>query len=1100
MRATFLLPLVLIPAPARLCAQNPFQFREAFLLEHRIQETRNGQEYDPNHSEEGLALEGPSQANQMVADRNDLGIYRTERWKELLDDTDRFRRMGGLELAEKQYLDMADKLRQAQGPASNDLALLLDHIGEYYLELREFDKAYAEFEEAIKVRQATIASLPPALTDANGRPALPLAVYRLHLADMEARLGQLDTAKGDLTKANRRLSDAVSIFNEKMFLPFVGGLYAVYFESLALEKQQNWQQAEDLWSNAVKLREPLIAGEPYWNALKEQAAFYARRGDFHMAAQIAQKVHDATAGKTLRPEAQMPFLESRLRSVINQPQYSLYTLESNIAMSEILAIDKWRTAGADAAAPLLMDLVQRDNRDPLDLGSDAERTELLAWFEQRAFLHMSILLDGDPSSDRVGKAYTTLAELKGRYLATISDDTRRWESERGNPGVDVKAFPILDQLGRARETQARNFLSVALDGKPYDHAQFTADENKVRILSAALVSYSWGYGLFFRLDDLEKSIPPASAYLDFVEWTRADRDPKVAPHREYGVFVVRRDAPIRYIRIGAADAIDDAVEAARAGVVANRVRGFEIADPQKQIGPEELRKRLANLYQQVLSPVESAIQGAPHLYIVPDGKLTVAPFSAFVDPHGHYVFENRTITYLGSWRDLSTGVFYGSPKSSPAIIAANPDFNLEFHGAVPIAADSRRPQFRPLPGTEGEAADVAKDLAVPPDHVLIGDEARKGIVESVQSPAVLHLATHSIPNLGWTAPPAKYTMFEFPEPTDTQLPLLQSVIAFAGANKPQRGTEDGLLTGLEVGSLHLPGTRLVVLSSCQSAQGSVVDGQGVLGFRAAFAMAGAQAIVMTLWPVDDQAGKQFMDFFYSHIDKGASEAVRLAQQDMLATQIYKNPFFWSGYVVSESPDRQDRRAASFLPHEVAGPASTTAASGSASTSAPAGPTDALVTPNCFEFHSKGKPGGMVNMTDIRVKIGGAVRRSQSAPNEVVFDLTPPGNQLDMRNFIGVGTQVLQDPDVYVATRMHWAVDLIIDGDKDKSSLTVRFGAPGSDVAQRRSVQLVGPPNLFQSLAIPDQLPPASAYTKARFTEGSDVETIGKVGICSVPPG
>ncbi len=381
------------------------------------------------------------------------------------------------------------------------------------------------------------------------------------------------------------------------------------------------------------------------------------------------------------------------------------------------------------------------------------------------------------------------------------------------------------------------------------------------------------------------------------------------------------------------------------------------------------------------------------------------------------------MTYVtGSWRDLSTAEFFGNVKASTATIAADPDFNLEIHGNVPMAANSKRPQFNPLPGTEAEAADVAKDLSVPPDHVLMGDAARKGIVESVQSPAVLHLATHSIPNLGWQAPAAQYAMFEFPLPTDTQLPLLQSVIAFAGANKPQRGSEDGLLTGLEVGSLHLPGTRLVVLSSCQSAQGSVVDGQGVLGFRAAFAMAGAQAIVMTLWPVDDLAGKQFMDFFYSHIGEGASEAVRLAQKDMLATENYKNPFFWSGYVVSESPDRQDRGAqsvasaarpvggrsaasASVTPgSRTAAGAPTSGTAAAAASGAPAsatafgagansvGPVDALVTPNCFEFHSKSKPdGSYVYATDIRVKIGGAVKRSQPTPNEVDLDLTPPGN-------------------------------------------------------------------------------------------------------------
>jgi CHAT domain-containing protein len=1088
MRAAFLASLALATAAAGLAAQSPFEFREAYLLEHRIEVTRSGEEYDPGHSEQGLALEGPGPADQDIPDRNDPAIYRSGRWQDLLNDTDRFRRMGGLELAEKQYLDMAARLRQAQGPASSDLALLLDHIGEYYLELREFDKAYKEFSDALEVRKASIAALPPALTDANGRPALPLAVYRLHYADLEARLGQMDLAKGDLESANRRLTDAVSIFNEKFYLAFVGGLYAVYFDSLTLERQQNWQQAEELWRNAVELRKPLIAGDPYWNALKEQAAFYARRGDFHAAAQIAEQVKEGTAGRRLRSEFAMPYLESRPRAAGNQPQYSLYTLESNIAMSEILAMDKWRTSGPDEAAPLLEDLVQRDNREALDHGSDAERTELLKWYEQRAFLHMSILLDGNPPPNRIEEAYTALAQLKGRYMATLSQDTRHFESERGNPGVDVKEFAILDQLAQAREDQAHDFLATALDGRPYDAAHFAADENKVRILTSALLSGMNGYTEGFELKALVKMLPAGSAYLDFVQWTRTDRDPSVAPHHEYGVFVVRTDAPIRYIRLGEAEAIDNAIDAVHAGVLASRVRGIQAERTQQATPPEVVEKRLANLYQAILAPVEPALAGATLLYIVPDGKLTVAPFSAFVDAQGHYLFENRTLTYLGSWRDLVDWNYYGEVvHRSPAAIAANPDFNLELMGRAPLPPDSHRPQFRPLPGTEAEAADVARDLSVSPDHVLVGDAARKGIVQSLQSPDVLHLATHSIPNLGWTPPAPKYTMFEFPQPTDTQFPLLDSVIAFAGANRPQKGTEDGLLTGLEVESLHLPGTRLVVLSSCESAQGSAVDGAGVLGLRAAFAMAGAQAIVMTLWPVDDQAGKQFMDFFYAHLDKGASQAIRLAQRDMLATPNYKNPFYWSGYVVSETPDREQTAKNSVIPPTP--PVSSLA------------PGQTLVNPNCYEFHSKSAPkGAWVNASDIRVKIGGIVMASQPSPNEMVFNLSPPGNELDEHNSTSVSGQApIPDPDVYVATQMHWTVEVIIDQNKDSSSLSVRYGSAKSEASERRLIQLTGPPSLFHTFALPRELPPLGSYTTATVTEGSDVETIDQAGTCTSAP-
>jgi hypothetical protein len=55
-------------------------------------------------------------------------------------------------------------------------------------------------------------------------------------------------------------------------------------------------------------------------------------------------------------------------------------------------------------------------------------------------------------------------------------------------------------------------------------------------------------------------------------------------------------------------------------------------------------------------------------------------------------------------------------------------------------------------------------------------------------------------------------------PYSGQNPLMQSFLAPAGANRPQNGPEDGILTGLEVSRPHLAGTRLVVLSTCQSAR------------------------------------------------------------------------------------------------------------------------------------------------------------------------------------------------------------------------------------------------------------------------------------------
>ena len=58
--------------------------------------------------------------------------------------------------------------------------------------------------------------------------------------------------------------------------------------------------------------------------------------------------------------------------------------------------------------------------------------------------------------------------------------------------------------------------------------------------------------------------------------------------------------------------------------------------------------------------------------------------------------------------------------------------------------------------------------------------------------------------------------------------------------------------------------RLVVLSCCHTGQGKI-SSEGVIGLTRAFLTAGARSVLSTLWPINDNATKFFMEMFYEEL-------------------------------------------------------------------------------------------------------------------------------------------------------------------------------------------------------------------------------------------
>ena len=164
---------------------------------------------------------------------------------------------------------------------------------------------------------------------------------------------------------------------------------------------------------------------------------------------------------------------------------------------------------------------------------------------------------------------------------------------------------------------------------------------------------------------------------------------------------------------------------------------------------------------------------------------------------------------------------------------------------------------------------------IPGSELRTGKAASKRSVKLVRGPHILHIASHGfwLPDIRDELDVEMDTFSGALRPSQ----LLRSGIALAGAN--QYGHGEGLLTALEVSALDLHGTELVTLSGCETGLGDLSSAEGVYGLRRAVVLAGAESILVSLFPVSDESTKVLMKAFYPRLLAGRarSESLRNAQ-------------------------------------------------------------------------------------------------------------------------------------------------------------------------------------------------------------------------------
>jgi CHAT domain-containing protein len=292
-------------------------------------------------------------------------------------------------------------------------------------------------------------------------------------------------------------------------------------------------------------------------------------------------------------------------------------------------------------------------------------------------------------------------------------------------------------------------------------------------------------------------------------------------------------------RLGSADSLAAQVEFLRAALEA----------PTSGM---DWRGAAARAHATFIAPL--AVPPASHLLIVADGPLAHVPFEVLLEPTQQVTYgpSASVLRALATARDSAwdrTALVVGDPSGRRGEL---PDLT---RGAAPLG---------PLPYAGAEAQAIY-DLFAPRADLLLRRQATLARWQRLDPSRYrfLHFAAHA-------------------RVSDREPELTHLVLA------------DGGLDLAAIRRLRLS-AQLVSLSACETALGLRVRGEGVIGLPHAFLAAGARAVVVTLWRVDDQAAADFMTDFYRELAAGraAAEALRRARERRRG----EHPSRWAAFVL-----------------------------------------------------------------------------------------------------------------------------------------------------------------------------------------------------------
>lgn len=893
---------------------------------------------------------------------NELGEFSAPYYDTLISLGQIMHAKGDFSAAETVYLRARDLAATTSGIESFNYPTALASLGELYTEQGDYAEAESLLQESLKIREkvigedhpltaSTLVSLASVHEKMGDRHRVePLYQRAIEIQDRTFGEGNLASAvtlnalgvfhfgNGDDDKAEPLFRQCLDILKTRVgedslqFALVTQNLGEVYMRRGDLEKATSF----------FDLAMPLIANSAdrvYGQSLQKYSQLLRLKGDLDASDKAFRQSnrllvnslgpsHPATAQGMLQHGLLMVQRKDVQRSTQQFDLYRKAVLKHTNRVLPGLTADQQMAYLQTEFRPglvtsLSLGFQQRENQRAASLSAGWLLNGKLISQEVMA---ESALLTSSEAAPLVRQLRSTRNQLSKLTLSLESDPTKRQRQIETIADLESRQKGLIRKIADAskRGDRSSGWVSVGQfrESIPFDATVISIARFSPNAIDRELMTNADG-----ELEDAQ-AVPADEQH--YVAWAI----PSVGA------------GDIQIVDLGPADAIDQEMSRLREGIgdTLDALRSGEDEDVADRV--EASAKKL---YAMLIEPVRPVLKDSRELLISPDANLWLLPFNALVSAEGKFLVEEFELRYLLSGREL---VGERPPRAlvTPPVIYANPDFDMTLAGEsgressretgretasqVPMVRGRLTralsiSRFDPLPGTAEEARQIEPivgKFAGEKANVLMGKDATESSFKALHRPSALILSTHGYFLNDVSAEDYSQSQSTTPERSSAASgsgsgsgdavakvqqwnPLLRCGLALAGCNDRSTGAgigrEDGVLTGLEIVGCDFRGTEIVVLSACETGLGKTHVGEGVVGLRQSFQLAGADTVVASLWQVPDRDTLDFMHKFWKYLAEGnsRSQAVRLAQLDLIEAfreddNVLPHAFRWAAFTVT----------------------------------------------------------------------------------------------------------------------------------------------------------------------------------------------------------